>query len=58
LAFILIHLPSHQLQPLWGEIEKALLGCLPRLLSLLPFRVISFTDLPILIRARFIYSSD
>jgi hypothetical protein len=58
LAFILSHLPSHRLPPLWGEIEMALLGCLPRLLSLLPFRVIFFTDLPILIRARFIYSSD
>jgi hypothetical protein len=58
LTFILIHLPSHRLQPPWREIEMALLGCLPHLLSLLPFRVIFFTDLLILIRARFIYSSD
>jgi hypothetical protein len=57
-AFILSHLPSHRLQPPWGEIEIALLGCLPHLLSLLPFQVIFFTDLPILIRARSIYSSN
>jgi hypothetical protein len=58
LAFILSHLPSHRLQPLWGEIEMALLGRLPHLLSLLPFRVIFFTDSPILIQAYFIYISN
>jgi hypothetical protein len=58
LAFILSHLPSHRLQPLWGEIEMALLGRLPHFLSLLPFRVIFSTDLPTLTRAHFIYSPD
>jgi hypothetical protein len=58
LAFILSHLPSHRLQPPWGEIEMAFLGRLPHFLSLLLFRVIFFTDLPALTRAHFIYSSD
>jgi hypothetical protein len=58
LAFILSHLPSHRLQPLWGEIETALLGRLPHFLSLLPFRVIFSTDLSTLTRVHFIYSSD
>jgi hypothetical protein len=58
LAFILSHLSSHRLQPPWGEIEIALLGCLPHLLFLFPFRVIFFTGLPIFIQARSIYSSD
>jgi hypothetical protein len=57
-AFILSRLSSHRLQPPWGEIEITLLGRLPHLLFLLPFRVIFFTDLPIFIQARSIYSSD
>jgi hypothetical protein len=52
LAFILSHLPP------WGEIGIAFLGRLPHFLSLLPFRVIFFTDLSTLTRAHFIYSSD
>jgi hypothetical protein len=55
LVFILSHLPSHRLQPPWGEIMIAFLGHLPRFLFLLPFRVIFFTNLSTLTRARFIY---
>jgi hypothetical protein len=42
LAFILSHLPSHRLQPPWGEIRITLLGHLPHFLFLLPFWVIFF----------------